>query len=346
MGTPIRCCSRELLVGGRRLVRQRPYAVLSAAIGRMLASPILSRPAMVLPHRRCNCGPMTDRASISRPRPCIAAPAFPVGVVRRLRFRNGRFCPRCGHRRIHRWGSFQSKCGPPRQRYRCIRCGRTFSDFTGTPLAYLKRLDRWRQFCRIALGRLTVRGVAERVGIHRTTSFRWRHLLLARLRAIEVVDLRDRVSLDVGWLPFSAKGSRRLQRPARRRRFEGFSFETRVEWIVVACDHRRGSYATQVGPRRPRHEAIRAALEPALGAPTAIVCPRNRLIPFTPVASALDVPLELECPRYSNPPRDKEPERGRIYMVRVRRWLKRFRGVATRYLDHYLIWFRILGSVP
>lgn len=300
---------------------------------------------MALPRMRCDCRHMTDRAARARPRPCDPVESFPIRVVRQLRFRNGLFCPRCGHRRVHRWGHFDSRLGP-RRRYRCLRCGRTFSDLTGTHLAYLKRLEHWRRFCQIAPGHLTIRGVAERLGIHRTTSFRWRHLLLDRLRATEIVGLRGRVSLEIDWLPFSEKGSRRLQRPARRVRFDGFSFETRVEWVVVACDRRRESFATAVGPRQPRHDVIRAALNSALSAPAALVCRRNRLIPFTPVATVLDVPLELETPLNAETGHGREPERGRIYMVRVRRWLKRFRGVATRYLDHYLVWFRILGSVP
>ena len=26
--------------------------------------------------------------------------------------------------------------------------------------------------------------------------------------------------------------------------------------------------------------------------------------------------------------------------MRLRRWIRRFRGVATKYLDRYLLWFR------
>lgn len=301
---------------------------------------------MDLPRTGRNPRNMTDRAVRSRARASDPTDPFPIQAVRRLRFRNGVFCPRCGHRRVHRWGRFHGRFGS-RRRYRCLGCGRTFSDLTGTPLAYLKHLDRWRRFCGIALGHLTVRGVAERLGIHRTTSFRWRHLLLDRLRMTEILELGGRVSLETVWLPFSAKGSRRLPRPARRRRFDGiFSFETRVEWIVIACDNRDASFATTVGPSRPRHRAVRAAVEPALATPVALVCRRNRLIPFGPVARAFGVPLELEYPANRETSPDQEPERGRIYMVRVRRWLKRFRGVASRYLDHYLLWFRILGSVP
>ena len=34
----------------------------------------------------------------------------------------------------------------------------------------------------------------------------------------------------------------------------------------------------------------------------------------------------------------------RSYIMALRRWVRRFRGVATRYLHHYLAWHRFLVS--
>jgi hypothetical protein len=33
-----------------------------------------------------------------------------------------------------------------------------------------------------------------------------------------------------------------------------------------------------------------------------------------------------------------------IRMYRLKRWIDRFNGVATKYLQHYLAWFRYLDS--
>src|SRR5262245_20926599 len=67
---------------------------------------------------------------------------FPFEVFRRTRFVRGVRCPRCGGSEVRRWGGFAG-----RQRFRCSSCARTFSDFTGTPLAYLKKIDRWPGHC-------------------------------------------------------------------------------------------------------------------------------------------------------------------------------------------------------
>ena len=75
-------------------------------------------------------------------RPAVLPGTFPFSSFRRLRFGERPSCPRCDADRVHRWGSFSG-----RKRYRCVACRRTFSDFTGTPLAYIKKLPAWSPYC-------------------------------------------------------------------------------------------------------------------------------------------------------------------------------------------------------
>lgn len=264
-------------------------------------------------------------------------------MIRSARFGSGLFCPRCGHRRVQRWGSFQCRSGR-RHRYRCIGCGRTFSDFTGSPLAYLKLPEVWREFCDIALGAATIRRAARMLSIHTSTAFRWRHRLLNRLLATERVALGGEVSLDLEWLPFSAKGARQLERAPRRRVFEGLSFETTVVWIVVACAENGSSFATRLGTQTPTSSRIHAVLDSRVDRRARLVAPRNRQIPFAPIAAALGISLDVGPSHAVWRSSRCGAEPSRLYMVRVRRWLRRFRGVASRYLDGYLVWFRALAA--
>lgn len=303
---------------------------------------IPSHPTMALPHGDRNYRCMTTQQKF---RAGVGGGAMIrlTDLIRTARFGAGLFCPRCGHRRIQRWGSFQCRSGR-RHRYRCAGCGRTFSDFTGSPLAYLKLPDVWRDFCDIALGTATIRRAARMLCIHTSTAFRWRHRLLDRLLATERVVLGGEVSLDLAWLPFSAKGARQLERAPRRRVFDGFSFETTVDWIVVACAEDGSSFARRLGTETPTSSRIQEVLGSRLDQRARLVAPRNRRIPFAPVAAALGIPLDVGPSHavWRREPRGAEP--GRLYMVRVRHWLRRFRGVASRYLDGYLVWFRALAA--
>ncbi|GGC22144.1 hypothetical protein GCM10011572_49490 [Pseudoduganella buxea] len=85
-----------------------------------------------------------------------------------------RNCPHCGANRLYRHG-FASGL----QRFRCPSCRKTCNALTGTPLAHLRRRDRWRPFLESLIESLSVRDSATLVGIHRNTSFRWRHRFLA-----------------------------------------------------------------------------------------------------------------------------------------------------------------------
>src|SRR5208337_2215349 len=47
-------------------------------------------------------------------------------------------CPHCASQRLQRWGRASDL-----PRYRCRDCRRTFNGLTGTPLAHLRKKDRW-----------------------------------------------------------------------------------------------------------------------------------------------------------------------------------------------------------
>jgi transposase-like protein len=99
-------------------------------------------------------------------------------LIRQLRFAGvPPACVHCGSR-THRWGEFSG-----RQRYRCVRCQRTFSDLTGTVFRHLKRIDACPVILHCMARRASVRKTARESGISKDTAFRWRHRVLARRAA-------------------------------------------------------------------------------------------------------------------------------------------------------------------
>jgi transposase-like protein len=83
-------------------------------------------------------------------------------------------CPRCRSTHLHRHGHAHGL-----QRHRCADCGRTFNALTGTPLARLRHRAKWLPFLDAMLQSATVRRAAALAGIHKNTSFRWRHRFLS-----------------------------------------------------------------------------------------------------------------------------------------------------------------------
>jgi transposase-like protein len=274
------------------------------------------------PHARPRPGGPGDRSS---------GPGFDLAAFRHLRFAGGLICPRCRSCRVHRWGRFGD-----RRRYRCLGCERTFSDFTGTPLAYLKRLHLWPRFQDCLLESLTLRLTARALGVHLTTAFRWRHRLLAALRATDSTTLRGDVAVAETCFPFSEKGCRHLDRPPRARG-DRFWWLNRRVWVVLARDDAHQPWSDVVGPLRARIEELDQTLAPHL-APTARITTSEG--PYSAVARFARV-RRLRYRRLRGPELLRHP--AALYGAAMRRWLARFQGVASRYLPHYLAWHRFLA---
>jgi transposase-like protein len=307
------------------------------------------------PDTRPPLGPSAPPAAPTRP-------PWPEDLSH-LWLRDSLDCPRCGCGRLHKWGRFSG-----RQRYRCLGCRRTFSDFTGTPLAYLKRVDRWEAYWELALGGASIRDTAARLGLHPSTCFRWRHRLLASVLASESIELAGRVRIGVTWIAYSEKGRRDLRRPARRRRFEGSAHQTRVVWVVMACDDRGAALGGVSGMRKPDRRRLVAILDGRIRPGSTLISRKGEFSPEASAAAALGLSYEHDrspglgsspgsgtglgpgsdtgfgaCANQQGPDcgRQGRPEPIRHHALRWKRWMRRFRGVATRYLEHYLLWFRI-----
>jgi len=122
-------------------------------------------------------------------------------------------CPHCGGRRLQRWG--QSHVLP---RYRCNGCRRSFNGLTGTPLARLRKKDRWAAQAEAMLAGESLAKAAKRCGVAASTAFRWRHRFLQAPALDKPTKLTGIVEADETFILESFKGKRSdLPRPARKR---------------------------------------------------------------------------------------------------------------------------------
>jgi hypothetical protein len=88
---------------------------------------------------------------------------------------------------------------------------------TGTPLARLRKKECWLTYLQCVLESRTVRESARVVGVHRTTSFRWRHRFVPGAMRDRPDKLSAIVEADETYRLESQKGSRHLTRKPRKR---------------------------------------------------------------------------------------------------------------------------------
>src|SRR5579864_529717 len=82
-------------------------------------------------------------------------------------------CPHCAGREVVGWGRSDGLL-----RYRCKSCRRTFNALTKTPMAHLRKKEKWLVHAQAMIEGRSLAKTAELCGVHPTTAFRWRHRFL------------------------------------------------------------------------------------------------------------------------------------------------------------------------
>ncbi|HEX9105749.1 MAG TPA: IS1 family transposase [Longimicrobiales bacterium] len=261
-----------------------------------------------------------------------------IKAVREARFSDQLACPRCRSPNVVRWGKFSR-----RQRYKCRHCRRTFSDFTATPLAYSKKPALWPAFAACMVECLSVRSAALRLRLDKDTTWRWRHALLAAHLRTGMGALAGTVELVLQRRAWCDKGARHLARPPRSRGQRCPQTQGDGVWIVIATD-RSGQAAARVAGRRPTRQPIQELLARDCRRARVLLGRGQRLSPIALAARALNV--EFRPVPACGLPENRRSSAHNINAVRYARafwrWLERFRGVSSRYLQRYLHWFWIL----
>jgi transposase-like protein len=251
-----------------------------------------------------------------------------------------RVCPECGAEHVVRNGRANGL-----QRYKCRGCGVTFNALTGTSLAGLRHRDRWLGQAEAMADGLSVRKTATRLGVHRTTAFRWRHRWLQLARETKARQMTGVVEADETYHLQSYKGQKaRLAAAARKPRRRGgvaakrgTSAEHTPILVLVnrhgeACDHLLKS---------SRSADMQAALSGTL-AEDAVLCTDGS---SALRRAALDLGITHEAVTTSAGARSRGPwhiQNVNAYHSRFKGWVRRVHGISSRYLTNYLGWFRAL----
>ena len=133
---------------------------------------------------------------------------YALATLGEARMAEQRGCSRCGAEHLQHWG----RTGSGQQRYRCSRCGHSMTALSGTPLARLHGKALLPRHAECMTVSLSLRQVAQTLGIHRNTAFRWRHRMMPLLAAHQPAQLTGVVESDEIFIRRSYKGSEPLCR--------------------------------------------------------------------------------------------------------------------------------------
>ena len=250
-------------------------------------------------------------------------------------------CPHCGRGDVRPWGKAGGK-----RRYRCTSCRKTFNPLTGTPLAGLHHQDRWPDQAQALIAGETVAKAAERCKVAYTTAFRWRHRFLSALNLDKPTCLSGIVEADETFILESFKGKRGdLPRASRKRGGKGAKRGLSPEQIpVIVARDRTGATIDAVLPRLDA-ASITAALGQVITQPAELCCDGGTAI----TAFARRAKVKFHALPAPGAPKPEAPHlhinNVNAYHGRLKEWMRRFHGVATKNLPSYLSWRRTIEAL-
>jgi transposase-like protein len=249
-------------------------------------------------------------------------------------------CPHCAGRNVVSWGRSDALA-----RYRCKDCRRTFNALTKTPMARLRKKDQWLAYAKAMLEGASVTKAAQACHVHCTTAFRWRHRFLSAPASDKPKRFSGLVEADETFILESFEGRRSdLRRPPRKRggkaKHPGAFFENIA--VLVARD-RQGATLDAVLPQLDA-ASVKAAMEGVVTQANRLICDGG--LPLRAFARRANIRCHV-VPAPGKP----LPEAPNLhinnvnaYHGRLKEWMRRFHGVATKNLPNYLGWRRAMEA--
>lgn len=246
-------------------------------------------------------------------------------------------CPHCASQKVVRNGSVNGL-----QRYKCRGCRRTFNALTGTPLARLRQKGKWLDQAEVLRDGVTITQAATRLNVARSTAFRWRHRVMALPKAVQAQSLRGIAEADKTFFLRSNKGQRKLDRKPRKRGGRAAKRGLSKEQVPVLVARDRAGATDDFILVAHSKANIVASLKPIL-APDAILCTDGSSML---AAAAKEIGITHRPVNVSAGQRVTAGvyhiQNVNAYDSRLKNWIRRLHGVATKYLDSCLGWFRAL----
>ncbi len=245
-------------------------------------------------------------------------------------------CPYCAGKTVVRNGTASGL-----QRFKCRDCVKTFNALTGTPLARLRMKGKWLGQAEALRDGLSLKQTEARLNISHQTAFSWRHRFLALPKTVQARVLTGIVEADETYFLESHKGSKTLPRLGRKRGGKAKKRGLSTEQIPVLVGRDRAGATVDSVLKAGDAVHVAAALKPVMSR-DAILCTDGSRV-LAAAAKSLGVvhrPVNLSAGIRVNGV--YHVQNVNAYDSRLKGWMRRFNGVATKYLDSYLGWFRAI----
>lgn len=265
-----------------------------------------------------------------------------IEEVRKRRFKSGYHCPHCASSMVVRFVTYHR-----RQRYLCKGCRKTFTDITSTALNRIHSKDKFLTALDLMISGATLKKISEELDINIATAFSWRHKVLNMVKNIEDEDLSGIIEADDTFFLASKKGCKNLDRKPRKRggssKKRGISSDQVC--VLVARDRTNNTVSDIATFGRISSDDIESLLGDRISKNSMLLTDRHPSFgSFAKHKNLNYMALDLDKGRRSIKG-IYHIQNVNSYHSRLKNWIARFKGVATKYLSNYLHWFEFADTV-
>jgi len=247
----------------------------------------------------------------------------------------GVLCPDCNSSHVIKNG-LQSGV----QNYRCKTCGRQFRVTTGTFMYGVHEKGKMLEYIKCMSAGMSLRESARIVHISLTTSFFWRHRILCAMQSFEDnVNFFGVVELEELLMNYSEKGKKKLD----KKEVKKLKKKKPTKVAVLAATDRSGNILfKKLENKRVQADHISDFLKSRIS-DNSVICGSNKKAFKT---------VNAEHIKHKEITNKNKMKQG-IYSVSTIHqkitdfvgWIYyKFRGVATKYLTNYIMWFVVKGK--
>ena len=270
-------------------------------------------------------------------------------------------CPYCGYSYFIKYGRYKGI-----QRYQCKNenCRKTFSNTTCSVWKNLKhKPEKWMHFVELMCEELTLKQCSLALNISITTAFNWRHKILHAVENhYKPESFRESVAVSYYYIPRCYKGSRNKNYTKEEKKQNKinrmFGFVPHDVAILIASENDELPYISV----KPGVKDLNETFKNEILNKTETGC-------FVHLYTLFEKMLEEQTMSY-NKKLSKEIKRKfgfkihknwigqyhikdsfkvsntmKSFRGKVNSWMCRFRGVATKYVQHYHNFFSLINSI-
>ena len=255
-----------------------------------------------------------------------------------LKLSNNFKCPHCQSTKINKNGTAHKNL----PQFICRNCKKTYTIRTNTIFYYSKKnIALWREYIELFSQGLALRKIVIEMNnkISLPTAFYWRHKILEVMKNFDNHDKLDGiVEADETYFNESQKGNKNITNRKPRKR--GFSSENRIVGlshnkvcVLTALDRQKHSFNKPVGYGKVCKEQV-AILQHRI---------KDNSILITDGDKSYKVLKDIKLKQLKfGKAQSKVYHLNNInnFHSKLKQFMSRFNGVATKYLDNYVNYFR------